>query len=136
VLAVDDDANALGMLASMPELGGAKVSTAQNASDALDVFRRKPDIAVLLSDIGMPDRDGYDLVESLRRDFPDRADGITAVAITGYARDEDHARALRAGFDAHLAKPFGMDELFDAIADLVRERQRKARRGSREPPGQ
>jgi PAS domain S-box-containing protein len=128
VLAVDDDANALGMLASMLELGGAKVSTAQSASDALDVFRRKPDIAVLLSDIGMPDRDGYDLVESLRRDFPDRAEDVAALAITGYARDEDHAHALRAGFDAHLAKPFGMDELFDAIADLVRKRQRKTRR--------
>jgi PAS domain S-box-containing protein len=134
VLAVDDDANALGMLASMLELGGATVSMASSAADALDTFRQKPDIAVLLSDIGMPDRDGYDLVESLRRDFPDRADGITAVAITGYARDEDHARALRAGFDAHLAKPFGMDELFDAIADLVRERQRKTRRGSKLPP--
>ena len=60
--------------------------------------------------------------------FPTRAEHVTAVAITGYARDEDHARALRAGFDAHLAKPFGMDELFDAIADLVRERQRKTRR--------
>jgi CheY-like chemotaxis protein len=128
VLAVDDDANALGMLASMLELGGAKVSTAQSASDALDVFRRKPDIAVLLSDIGMPDRDGYDLVESLRRDFPGRAEDVAAVAITGYARDEDHARALRAGFDAHLAKPFGMHELFDAIANLVRERQRRPRR--------
>lgn len=128
VLAVDDDANALGMLASMLELGGAKVSTAQSASDALDVFRRKPDIAVLLSDIGMPDRDGYDLVESLRRDFPGRAEDVAAVAITGYARDEDHARALRAGFDAHLAKPFGMHELFDAIANLVHERQRRPRR--------
>jgi len=125
VLAVDDDPNALGMLASMLELGGAKVSTAQSAGDALDALRRKPDIAVLLSDIGMPDRDGYDLVESLRRDFPDRAENITAVAITGYARDEDHARALRAGFDAHLAKPFGMDELLDAIAALVRQRQRR-----------
>jgi CheY-like chemotaxis protein len=130
VLAVDDDPNALGMLASMLELGGAKVSTAQSVGDALDVFRRKADIAVLLSDIGMPDRDGYDLVESLRRDFPGRAQNVTAVAITGYARDEDHARALRAGFDAHLAKPFGMDELLDSIADLVRARQQSTRGGT------
>ena len=133
VLAVDDDANALGMLASMLELGGAKVSTAQSAAAAIDAFGRKSDISVLLSDIGMPDRDGYDLIESLRRDFPERARQVTAVAITGYARDEDHARALRAGFDAHLAKPFGMDELFDAIADLVRRRQRNARSGNTSP---
>ena len=127
VLAVDDDANALGMLTSMLELGGATVTAAHSAADALDKFRNKPDIAVLLSDIGMPDRDGYDLVESLRRDFPDRTQHVAAVAITGYARDEDHARALRAGFDAHLAKPFGMEELFDAIVDLVRNRQRNVR---------
>jgi CheY-like chemotaxis protein len=50
------------------------------------------------------------------------------VAITGYARDEDHAHALRAGFDAHLAKPFGMDQLFDTIAGLNRDRQRRSRR--------
>jgi PAS domain S-box-containing protein len=126
VLAVDDDANALGMLASMLELGGATISTAHSAADAIDKFARLPDIAVLLSDIGMPDRDGYDLVESLRRDFPEQAERVAAVAITGYARDEDHARALRAGFDAHLAKPFGMDELFDAIIDLVRNRRQKS----------
>jgi PAS domain S-box-containing protein len=126
VLAVDDDANALGMLASMLELGGATVSKANSAADAIDQFRRQPDIAVVLSDIGMPDRDGYDLIESLRRDFAERAERVAAVAITGYARDEDHARALHAGFDAHLAKPFGMDELFDAIVGLVRNRQSKA----------
>jgi CheY-like chemotaxis protein len=74
----------------------------------------------------MPDRDGYDLIESLRRDFAERAERVAAVAITGYARDEDHARALHAGFDAHLAKPFGMDELFDAIVGLVRNRQSNA----------
>jgi len=126
VLAVDDDANALGMLASMLELGGATVSKANSAAEAIEQFRRKSDIAVVLSDIGMPDRDGYDLIESLRRDFAERAERVAAVAITGYARDEDHARALHAGFDAHLAKPFGMDELFDAIVGLVRNRQSNA----------
>jgi CheY-like chemotaxis protein len=126
VLAVDDDANALGMLASMLELGGATVSKANSAAEAIEQFRRQSDIAVVLSDIGMPDRDGYDLIESLRRDFAERAERVAAVAITGYARDEDHARALHAGFDAHLAKPFGMDELFDAIVGLVRNRQSNA----------
>ena len=126
VLAVDDDANALGMLASMLELGGATVSKAQSAAEALDTFRVNPDVCVVLSDIGMPDRDGYDLVESIRRDFPERKARVAAIALTGYARDEDHARALRAGFDAHVAKPFGMDQLFDAIVALVRDRRNAA----------
>ena len=123
MLAVDDDANALSMLASMLELGGATVSKASSAAEAIEQFRRRSDIAVVLSDIGMPDRDGYDLIESLRRDFAERAEHVAAVALTGYARDEYQARALRAGFNAHLAKPFGMDELFDAIVGLVRDRQ-------------
>jgi PAS domain S-box-containing protein len=122
VLAVDDDGNALGMLASMLELGGAEVSCARSADEALDVFRSTPDIAVVLSDIGMPERDGYDLMETLRRDFPSRMARVAAIALTGYARDEDHTRALRAGFDAHLAKPFGMDALFDAVTGLVGDR--------------
>ncbi|HKP67406.1 MAG TPA: response regulator [Casimicrobiaceae bacterium] len=130
VLAVDDDVNALGMLASMLELGGATVSKAHNVAEAIEKFRRQSDIAVVLSDIGMPDRDGYDLIESLRRDFAERAERVAAVALTGYARDEDHARALHAGFDAHLAKPFGMDELFDAIVGLVRDRQPNAQSGA------
>jgi PAS domain S-box-containing protein len=132
VLAVDDDANALGMLASMLEMGGAVVSSARSAAEALEIFQAKPDVAILLSDIGMPDRDGYDLVETLRRDFPARAERVAAVALTGYARDEDHARALRAGFDAHLSKPFGMAELFDAIARLVGERQGQSPRKAAE----
>lgn len=123
VLAVDDDGSTLGMLAEMLALGGATVSTAQSVPAALAILRDNAEISVLLSDIGMPDRDGYDLVESLRRDHPERAARVTAVALTGYVRDEDHAHALRAGFDAHLAKPFGMDALFETIAGLVAQRR-------------
>jgi two-component system CheB/CheR fusion protein len=118
---VDDDVNALAMLSSMLELGGARVTSAGSVEEAIAAYRTQQDVAVLLSDIGMPKRDGYDLIATLRREFADRADRLPAIAISGYARDEDHARALRAGFDAHLAKPFGMRALFDLITRLVRE---------------
>jgi CheY-like chemotaxis protein len=124
VLAVDDDRNALGMLASMLEVGGAKVSVAPSAEAALDCYAAHRDIDVLLSDIGMPGRDGYDLIATLRREFDDRAKALAAIAISGYARDEDHARALRAGFDAHVAKPFGMKALFEVVTRTVRERRK------------
>jgi CheY-like chemotaxis protein len=122
VLAVDDDPNALSMLGSMLELGGARVTTAQSAAAALAAFAANADIATLLSDIGMPVHDGYELVARLRREHPARMTATPAIAVSGYARDEDNARALRAGFDAHIAKPFGMNALFDLIVRLVRER--------------
>ena len=133
-LAVDDDPSALGMLVSILELGGATVSSALNADAAIAEFRAKPDISVLLSDIGMPGRDGYDLIEALHRDFPERASRLAAIALTGYAREEDQARALRAGYGAHLAKPFGMDTLFDLIERLVREGGAKPRYPSESQP--
>jgi signal transduction histidine kinase/ActR/RegA family two-component response regulator len=123
VLAVDDDASALAMLSSMLELGGARVTPARNVDEAIARYRTQRDIAVLLSDIGMPRRDGYELIATLRREFGDRADRLSAIAVSGYARDEDQARALRAGFDAHLAKPFGMRTLFELIARLESERR-------------
>ena len=129
-LAVDDDPSALAMLVSMLELGGATVSSAQSADEAVVQFRANPAIDVLLSDIGMPGRDGYDLIASLRRDFADRAARVPALALTGYARDEDQVRALHAGYDAHLAKPFGMDALFDVMVRLVRENRRIGERAS------
>jgi PAS domain S-box-containing protein len=126
VLAVDDDANALSMLASMLELGGARVTTEQTAGGALAAFAANADIAIVLSDIGMPVQDGYELVTRLRHEHAARMATTPVIAVSGYARDEDHARALRAGFAAHIAKPFGMNALFDLIVRLVRERPRAA----------
>lgn len=118
VMAVDDDPSALDMLSSMLKLGGATVSCASDADAAIALFDANPRITVVVSDIGMPGRDGYDLIETLRRNSRARPH-LFAIALTGYARDEDQARALRSGFDAHLAKPFGMDDLFDTISTLA-----------------
>lgn len=121
-LAVDDDPSALGMLTSMLELGGAQVICARSADEAIALYKADAGVSLLLSDIGMPKRDGYDLVATLRREFPERAAALAAIAISGYVRDEDHVRSLHAGFDAHLAKPFEMEPLFDLIARVLDER--------------
>ena len=122
-LAVDDDVNALAMLTSMLELGGATVTPAASVDEAIERFAAARDVAIVLSDIGMPKRDGYDLIATLRHQFPRPTARLAAIAISGYAREEDHARALRAGFDAHLAKPFAMNALYDLILRLVGARR-------------
>ena len=76
---------------------------------------------LIVSDIGMPDRDGYSFIHALRR----RADGISiaAVALTSLVRPEDHARALRAGFDLHLGKPLQSSSLMPHLASLLGQKQ-------------
>jgi PAS domain S-box-containing protein len=114
ILAVDDDSDARDVLDRLLQREKAEVRTAGSASDAIAVAESwRPDI--LLLDLGMPGESGYELLARLRR-MGHRA---PAVAMTGYAREEDAARALYAGFQAHLAKPFQMDELCRQIRALL-----------------
>jgi CheY-like chemotaxis protein len=82
------------------------------------VDRRPPH--VLVSDIGMAGEDGYALIRALRARPRERGGAIPAIALTAFARPEDRARALAAGYQAHLAKPLDAPELVAAIADLAR----------------
>jgi CheY-like chemotaxis protein len=75
---------------------------------------------VLVSDIGMPDEDGYMLIRQVRTLPPDAGGAIPALALTAYARPEDRQQALRNGFQSHLAKPAGSADLAAAVAALVR----------------
>ncbi|MGZ3428257.1 MAG: ATP-binding response regulator, partial [Polyangia bacterium] len=104
VLVVDDEPDARELLTAILEHHGATVTATGSADEALAaVAERAPDVVV--SDIGMPGADGYELMRRLRA-LPDPARRATpAVALTGFARPEDGARALEAGFAAHLAKP-------------------------------
>jgi PAS domain S-box-containing protein len=114
ILAVDDDGDARDVLGRLLRREMAEVRTAGSASDAVAAVESwQPDI--LLLDLGMPGESGYELLARLRR-MGHRA---PALAMTGYAREEDAARALYAGFQAHLAKPFQMDELCRQIATLL-----------------
>jgi CheY-like chemotaxis protein len=90
------------------ELWGTEVSTARSAAEALDVARRvKPQI--VLCDIGLPDIDGLQLVQSLRRELA--GSPVVFVAVTGYAGEQDQQRALAAGFDSFFVKPLSPNSL-------------------------
>lgn len=120
VLAVDDDQDSREMLQLILEQSGARVETAGSAAEALEKLgERKTD--VLVSDIGMPFEDGYSLVERVRKLPAERGGAIPAVALTGFARDEDNRRALLAGFNKHVAKPIDPDNLVREIAELMKE---------------
>jgi CheY-like chemotaxis protein len=117
VLVVEDERDTLDFLTRLLEGQGATVLAASNAHEALSIVRAEsPD--VLISDIGLPEMDGYDFIQQVRRgETPSH--GIPAIALTAYARTEDRMRALRAGFQAHMAKPVEPAELIATVASFV-----------------
>jgi len=120
VLAVDDDADALNLVREILETAGAQVFTAASAPAALAVLEEQsPD--VLISDLSMPGMDGFELIQRVRTLTNEKKD-IPAAALTAYARSEDRARALRTGFEMHLAKPIDPSELIAAVVSLARRR--------------
>jgi PAS domain S-box-containing protein len=118
VLLVEDNLDTLEMLKFIFAEAGAKVITATSVDDALEALERfKPD--ALISDIAMPDRDGYDLIREVRSRKAEQGGKIPAVAVTAYARAEDRVRVLAAGFQMHIAKPIAPDELIAVVASLT-----------------
>jgi signal transduction histidine kinase/DNA-binding response OmpR family regulator len=129
VLVVDDEADAAEVIARMLTRAGARVMTAQSADEALEKFHRdRPH--VLVSDIAMSGRDGYDLIRAIREMPADRGGDVPAAALTAYARDEDRIRALNAGFQIHLAKPVEPAALTSAVAHLAGEHVPVSLRGT------
>jgi PAS domain S-box-containing protein len=121
VLAVDDDPDAQLMLRQILESAGATVQTAGSTAGALEnLAMERPD--VMVSDLGMPGMDGFELIERIRRSPDPRLRDIPAAALTAYARSEDRAKALRRGFNLHLAKPIDPAELIAAVGALARQR--------------
>ena len=118
VLLVEDDDDARELLSEVLRRGEAEVTTASCVDEAIEAFLRfDPDLIV--SDIAMPDRDGYDLIRVIR-EMPVNQGGQTpAIAVTAYARDDDRQRALAAGFQAHLAKPVEPAQLINLVAELA-----------------
>jgi signal transduction histidine kinase len=117
MLVVDDDEDSRDVLVHVLKLAGAHVDVASSAADALRALQgRIPD--VLVSDIGMPMEDGFSLIKRIRALAPAQGGKLPAVALTAYARSEDRATALRAGFNAHVAKPVEASELIAVIASL------------------
>jgi PAS domain S-box-containing protein len=122
ILIVDDDADARELLGMVLRQHGAEVTGAASAEAAIAAFRRDaPD--VVLSDIGLPDADGCDLIRRLRALDLVATGTAVAVALTGWARSEDREAALEAGFQAHVAKPVDPAELVALLARLVTGRR-------------
>ena len=117
VLIVEDDADGRALLARIVEGRGARVLCAASGHEALELLGREH-FDILLSDIGMPELDGYQLIARVRERDAVRSGPIPAIAITAYARPEDRQRALLAGYQMHLVKPIEAQELVAAIASL------------------
>ncbi len=118
VLVVDDEPDARDMLVTILAAAGARVEAAAAAAEALAALSRGlPD--VLVSDIAMPGVDGYELIRQVRARGPGQGAEIPAAAVTAYARSDDRAQALAAGFHAHLAKPLDPFELVQTVAELA-----------------
>ena len=118
VLVVDDEPDTRELLKAGLGQCGAEVTSAASAAEALAVISGgAPDL--LISDIGMPDEDGYDLIRRVR-ELPAESGGkVPAIALTAYARTEDRLQALRAGYQMHVPKPVELAELVAVAASLV-----------------
>ncbi len=122
VLVVDDDADSRQLVAFVLEQHGAAVTTATAAADVLAALRNAPAHQrpeLLLSDINMPDTDGYTLLRQIRALSPEQGGQTPAIALTAYARAEDRTQALLAGFQVYLPKPVSPEELVKVVAQLA-----------------
>jgi signal transduction histidine kinase len=118
VLVVDDEPDARELLLTLLKDCGAEVEAVPSVRDALPAFPRlRPE--VLISDIAMPDEDGYDLIRQVRTLPAEEGGRIPAVALSAYARTEDRRRAFLAGFNMYVAKPVDPEELLIVVASLV-----------------
>jgi signal transduction histidine kinase len=118
VLVVDDDSDTREVVREILQYAGAKVITSSSARETRALIDRfQPD--VLIADIGMPEEDGYSLIESIRANEPG-ARHLPAIALTAHARPEDVERALKAGFHVHITKPVDAAHLVSSIVSLLR----------------
>ena len=122
ILVVDDSADGRTLTSLVLTQAGASVTAVASAREALEMLKaERPD--ALVSDIGLPDEDGYGLIRQIRRDEAEHGGFLPAVALTGFARADDRARILAAGFQAHVPKPIDPVELTAAIATMTHHLQ-------------
>jgi len=118
ILVVDDEEDTRQLLTQSLTYYGATVITAVSALDGFQQLQDKnPD--VLVSDIGMPDEDGYSFIRKVRTASDEKTKDVPAIALTAFARAQDRMRALSSGFQNHVAKPVEPDELVTVIASLT-----------------
>jgi PAS domain S-box-containing protein len=118
IVVVEDDPDTQELLKTVLRRHGAEVIAATSGTSALaEIRRNKP--SLIISDIGMPDENGYDLIRKIRALRPEEGGRIPAIAVTAYAGASDRRRALLAGFQTHLAKPLEPDDLVAVILSLT-----------------
>lgn len=118
VLAVDDEPESLNLIARILRSYKATVITASNGQEALKMMKsERPD--VLISDIGMPEMDGYELIKEIRQKEKGQGTHIPAIALTAFAQEEDKQRALSSGYEAYLSKPVNKDKLIGTVEQAL-----------------
>ncbi|HEU4837369.1 MAG TPA: ATP-binding protein [Pyrinomonadaceae bacterium] len=118
ILVVEDELDALDLLTIDLTAHGAKVNGATSAAEALELLRTER-FDLMISDIGMADTDGYNLIKQVRRQKGEQGEHLPAIALTAYARTQDRIRALSAGYNTHVAKPVEIKELVTVVKCLV-----------------
>ncbi len=118
VLVVEDEGDTRDILDVLLRDSGAEVQAVPDAEAALRALRSDPP-DVLISDIGMPEMDGYNLIRQVRRLAPEAGGRVPAIALTAFAHGSDHREALRAGYDRHLAKPVDAVTLTRTVRDVL-----------------
>ncbi|MDQ3799285.1 MAG: PAS domain S-box protein [Acidobacteriota bacterium] len=118
VLIVDDEADSLHLIDFVLTSCGAQTTTVGSAAEAFELIQSGR-FDVIISDIGMPDEDGFTLMSRIRQLTAERGGAIPAIALTAYAREEDRQQAQRSGFQKHMSKPFEPMELITVVADVA-----------------
>ncbi len=118
ILVVEDELDALDLITIDLAAHGAEVRGAASAAEALTLLRSEP-FDLLISDIGMSDTDGYQLIQQVRKHEGDKGEHIPAIALTAYARAQDRIRAIAAGYNTHVAKPVEIRELVAVVKCLT-----------------
>ena len=126
ILVVEDEIDASNFLQLLLQGQGAKTYSAHNGIDALEVLsHHKDEISIILSDVGMPVMDGYQFIAQVRKSPDPVISSMSAVALTAFGRPHDRIAALRAGFDAYIAKPVMQEELLAVLEGSSRSKFRR-----------
>ena len=124
ILLVDDEPDTRTMLEYIFTSCGAQTKSAASTAEALEILETN-ELDILISDIGMPERDGYELIKKIRELAPEKGGRIPAVALTAYARVQDRLRILSSGFQMHVTKPIEPAELLTVVASLASRNNHK-----------
>jgi CheY-like chemotaxis protein len=122
ILVVDDDLDTRELIDWVLRRAGAEVSSAGSAREALEALDKER-FHLLISDIAMPDEDGYALLRKVRSLPPERGGRIPAIALTAHSMVQDRLQSLRAGFQSHVPKPVVPEELVEVVASIIHLRR-------------